>query len=162
MTAENNDIIDTHIGRVIQLCNKNVMIRGVIMSPKPRKREDYKRFIIFCLASVIVIAQTAAFAYLWYTYYRGLIYRPFWRKGNWVLIAIYAMVNVLFSRLYGGLRVGYLKRTEVFYSLSLATVCTNLFAFLEITLIDRWFLPVLPLVEMTLVQIVMIVVWAIG
>ena len=132
------------------------------MSPKPRKREDYKRFIIFCLASVIVIAQTAAFAYLWYTYYRGLIYRPFWRKGNWVLIAIYAMVNVLFSRLYGGLRVGYLKRTEVFYSLSLATVCTNLFAFLEITLIDRWFLPVLPLVEMTLVQIVMIVVWAIG
>ena len=129
---------------------------------KPRKRDDYKRFIVFCLASIIVIAQAAAFAYVWYNYYRSLIYEPFWRKGNWVLIAIYAMVNVLFSRIYGGLRVGYLKRMEVFYSLTLATICTNIFAYLEITLIDRWFLPVLPIIEMTGVQIVMIIVWIFG
>ena len=129
---------------------------------KPRKRDDYKRFIVFCLASIIVVAQAAAFAYVWYNYYRNLIYEPFWRKGNWVLIAIYAMVNVMFSRMYGGLRVGYLKRTEVFYSLTLATVCTNIFAYLEITLIDRWFLPALPLIEMTGVQILMIVVWILG
>ena len=111
---------------------------------KPRKRDDYKRFIVFCLASVIVIAETAAFAFVWYTYYRNLIFEPFWRKGNWVLIAFYMMVNTLFSHMYGGLRVGYLKRAEVFYSLLLAAVCTNVFAYLEITLIHRWFLPVLP------------------
>ena len=63
------------------------------------RREDFKRFIVFCLASLVVIAQTAVFAYIWYDYYRGLIFEPFWRKGNWVLIAIYGLINVLFSRL---------------------------------------------------------------
>ena len=66
------------------------------------RREDFKRFIVFCLAGLVVIAQTAVFAYIWYDYYRGLIFEPFWRKGNWVLIAIYGLINVLFSRLYGG------------------------------------------------------------
>ena len=28
------------------------------------KREDYKRFVVFCLASLIIIAQTAIFAYV--------------------------------------------------------------------------------------------------
>ncbi|MBQ1312339.1 MAG: sugar transferase, partial [Blautia sp.] len=80
---------------------------------KVSKRDDYKRLIIFCLASIIVIAQTAAFTYVWYNYYRQLIFEPFWRKGNWVLIALYMMFNIMFSKLYGGLRVGYLKRMEI-------------------------------------------------
>lgn len=73
------------------------------------KREDYKRFIIFLLASLIVLAQMAIFAYVWYNIYRGQINKPFWRKGNWVLIAIYGLLFGLFSKLYGGLKVGYLK-----------------------------------------------------
>ena len=95
-----------------------IRIRGILV----KRREDFKRFVVFCLASLVVIAQTAVFAYIWYDFYRGLIFEPFWRKGNWVLIAIYALINVLFSRLYGGLKVGYLKRIDVFYSLTLATI----------------------------------------
>ena len=56
------------------------------------KREDYKRLIVFCLASLVVLAQMAVFAYVWYTVYRGQIDEPFWRKGNWVLIAIYGLL----------------------------------------------------------------------
>ena len=37
------------------------------------KREDYKRFVVFCLASLIIIAQTAIFAYVWYDFYSSLI-----------------------------------------------------------------------------------------
>lgn len=126
---------------------------------KVSKREDYKRFIVFCLASVIVIAQTAAFSYVWFRSYRSEIFFPFSRWGNVVLIAFYAMFNIMFSRLYGGLRVGYLKRIEIFYSLTLATICTNIVSYLEITLISRWFLSPIPLIELTVVQILMILVW---
>lgn len=126
------------------------------------KREDYKRSIVFFLASLVVLAQAAVFAYVWYDYYRNLIFEPFWRKGNWVLIAIYALINVLFSKMYGGLRVGYLKRIDVFYSLTLATLCTNIVAYLQITLINRWFLPVHPMLEMTGVQILLIIIWIFG
>ena len=83
------------------------------------KREDYKRFIVFCLASLVVLAQAAVFAWVWYSVYRGQIDEPFWRKGNWVLIAIYGLMFALFAKLYGGLKVGYLKRIDVFYSLTL-------------------------------------------
>ena len=41
-----------------------------------KKRDDFKRFIVYCLASIVVIAQTAVFAYIWYDFYRGLIFEP--------------------------------------------------------------------------------------
>lgn len=126
------------------------------------RREDYKRIIVFCLASFVILAQAAVFAYVWYDYYRGLIFEPFWRKGNWALIALYALIDTLFSRLYGGLKVGYLKRIDVFYSLTLATICTNIVAYFQITMINRWFLPVGPMLEMTAVQIVIIILWIWG
>ena len=123
------------------------------------KREDYKRLIVFCLDFLIIAAQTVVFAYIWYSYYRMLIFEPFWRKGNWALIAIYALLDVLFSRMYGGLRVGYLKRIDVFYSLTLATVCTNVVVYFQITLINRWFLPAGKMLEMTALQIGLIIIW---
>ena len=126
------------------------------------KREDYKRFVVFCLASLIIIAQTAIFAYVWYDFYSSLILKPFWRKGNWVLIAIYGLLFAMFAKLYGGLKVGYLKRIDVFYSLTLALLCTNVVEYLEITLINRWFLSVGPMIEMTMVQLVLIVIWIFG
>ena len=132
-----------------------IRIRGILV----KRREDFKRFVVFCLASLVVIAQTAVFAYIWYDFYRGLIFEPFWRKGNWVLIAIYALINVLFSRLYGGLKVCYLKRIDVFYSMTIATICTNVITYFQITLINRWFLDPWPMVEMTLVQFVIILIW---
>ena len=125
-----------------------------------KRREDFKRFVVFCLASLVVIAQTAVFAYIWYDFYRGLIFEPFWRKGNWVLIAIYALINVLFSRLYGGLKVGYLKRIDVFYSMTIAPICTNVYTYFQIPLINRWILDPWPMVEMTLVQFVIILIWS--
>ena len=128
-----------------------------------KKRDDFKRFIVYCLASIVVIAQTAVFAYIWYDFYRGLIFEPFWRKGNWVLIAIlWTDQSFMFSKFYGGLRVGYLKKIDVFYSMTLAAICTNIITYLQITLINRWFLDPWPMVEMTLVQIVIIIVWVWG
>ena len=126
-----------------------------------KKRDDFKRFIVYCLASIVVIAQTAVFAISGMILQR-LIFEPFWRKGNWVLIAIYGLISFMFSKFYGGLRVGYLKKIDVFYSMTLAAICTNIITYLQITLINRWFLDPWPMVEMTLVQIVIIIVWVWG
>lgn len=126
------------------------------------KREDYKRFIVFCMDSIVVLAQAAVFAYVWYAFYRGLIFKPFWRKGNWVFILLYAVINVLFSNLYGGLKVGYLKKADVIYSLTLASICTNVVAYLQITMINRWFLNPVPMLEITLVDFLIIAGWTLG
>lgn len=126
------------------------------------KREYYKRVIIFILASFVIIAQALIFAYIWYNYYREWIYKPFWRRGNWVLVGMYALIDVMFSKLYGGLRVGYLKRIDVVYSLTLATICTNVVVYFQITLINRWFLTPTPLLIGTLADFAVILVWTFG
>ena len=77
-----------------------------------RRREYFRRIVMFVLASLVVLAQSALFAAAWYLYYRELIFEPFWNKGNWVLIAMYMLILILFSRMFGGLRVGYLKRLD--------------------------------------------------
>ncbi len=117
---------------------------------------------MFTLASLVILAQSALFAAVWYLYYRGKIFEPFWNKGNWVLIAMYALLLTLFSRLFGGLRVGYLKRMDDIYSLALAAICSNVVIYLQITLINRWFLSPTPILIMMLVQFGVIVVWTFG
>ena len=47
-------------------------------------------------------------------------------------------------------------------SMVLATICTNVVTYFQITLINRWFLDPWPMVEMTFVQFVVIVIWIFG
>lgn len=68
----------------------------------------------------------------------------------------------MFAKLYGGLKVGYLKRVDVFYSLTLALLCTNVVEYFEITLINRWFLSPGPMIEMTGLQLILIIIWIWG
>ena len=48
------------------------------------------------------------------------------------------------------------------YSLTLATICTNVVAYLQITLITRWFLSPGPLFIITLLDIIIIVFWTLA
>ncbi len=124
-----------------------------------KEREYYKRIIVFLLASLVVIALAAMFGFVWYSYYRRLIYKPFWNKGNWTLIALYALIIVLFSRLFGGIRVGYLKRIDMIYTLALTVLASNVVVYLQITLINRWFLSPAPMVLLTLADLLVIILW---
>ena len=127
-----------------------------------RRREYFRRIVMFVLASLVVLAQSALFAAAWYLYYRELIFEPFWNKGNWEPGPLYMLILILFSRMFGGLRVGYLKRLDDIYSLALAAICSNVVIYLQITLINRWFLSPIPILIMTLAEFCVIVVWAFG
>lgn len=101
------------------------------------------------------------FGYVWYSVYaKQLIQlaRPLFR-GNWAVIGVYAAILFLLTNLYGGFRIGYLRLMDVLYSQILALVCANVFAYVQVVLISRKYLPTSPLVEMTIVQIIAILVW---
>ena len=64
-----------------------------------RRRERYKRLIMF-LASVLIIGiQTGAFAYAWFHDYcrADVIGKLYWNRGNWALIALYAAMVIVVS-----------------------------------------------------------------
>ena len=123
------------------------------------QREQYKRFLSMLSAVVLMGLLAAMFAWIWYHAYYGSIALPFYRRGNWVVIAVYTVMLYLFFRVYGGFKVGYLRRTDVMLSQILSAVATNLVAYLQISLIARHFEVIRPMLLLTLADCGVLVVW---
>lgn len=124
-----------------------------------KKREQFKRVIYFFEGFVILAIHVAIFAYVWYGTYVKQLELPFFKRGDWAVIGIYGMILFLLVNLYGGFRIGYLRLMDVLYSQILALLCANVVAYLQIVLISRHYLSAVPLVEMTVFQVVAILLW---
>ena len=129
------------------------------------RRERYKRLIMF-LASLLVIGlQTANFAWIWYKYYnvRGVMRFFYWRRGNWALIALYFLTVILVSKLFGALKVGYMRVLDVIIAQIFSVLLTNVLAYLQLALIGRWrFLSHTgPMVKLTFVNLLVVILWVV-
>lgn len=130
-----------------------------------RKREQYKRIINFLNTLLIIGALTAIFALTWYSHFAGedpILIKPFFRRGNYVLIALYGLICVLFYRVYGATRVGYMRILESAYTQVLSVLCVNAFTYLQLCLIGRWrFLTHLtPILWMTMADVILVIAWS--
>ena len=130
-----------------------------------KKREQYKRLINFLNTVIIIGALTAVFAHTWYSNFADsdpLLLKPFFRRGNYALIALYALISVLFYRVYGATRVGYMRILESAYTQVLSVLCGNAVTYLQLCLIGRWrFLDNLtPILWMTVVDLVLVISWS--
>ncbi len=123
------------------------------------KRDLYKRFITFGSAMVLLGVLTAMFAFLWYRYYSDSIVLPYYRRGNWVLIGVYAMLIAIFFKAYGGFKLGYLKKTDMIYSQIISMVCVNFTEYFVISLVGRHFLDASPMVIVTFADFAFISLW---
>lgn len=120
---------------------------------------QYKK-LIMALASALNIAMHAfIFGYTWFGFYSSKIIVPFWERGNYVMIMVYAIIYVLFAHVFGALKVGYLRTIDVSFSQVLAICFTNMVTYLQLTLINRWFMDFKPLIVMTVVQGICGFVW---
>lgn len=131
------------------------------MRNKVRKRDQFKRVINFFEGFILLAIHSFIFGYVWYTIYVTQLVqleRPLFR-GNWAVIGVYAAILFLLTNLYGGFRIGYLRLMDVLYSQILALICANVFAYVQVVLISRKYLSAGPLVEMTIVQIIGILIW---
>lgn len=136
------------------------MIRNFQM----KNREQYKRLIMFLNSVVILVLQTVIFAFVWYRFYadnEDALIQVFWRRGNYVVIGLYALLIFFFHKIYGGFKVGYLRVFQVIYSQIFSVLCVNAVTYLELCLIGRWkFLSHIgPVVAMTVVDIIVMVLW---
>lgn len=125
-------------------------------------RDQWKRLFSHFTAALMLAVFAGAFSYVWYAYYADIIMLPFYRRGNWVIITIYVILMLLFSNVFGGLRTGYLKRTDTFYSQTLSMICVNVVTYFQISLIARDFAAVLPMFLLTIADIVILPVWIIA
>lgn len=123
--------------------------------------DQYKRLIIFLTALLILCLQTAIFAVFWLGYYNTIIVQPFFKKGSWVMISIYALLMLIFTKVYGGFRIGYYKKGDVLFSQLLGILFVNGITYLQISLLGLRFVNIVPLLIMMVLDIITIIIWTI-
>lgn len=121
--------------------------------------EKYKRLIKLLFSTILLGLILLIYSYVWIEYFNRIIELPFFRRGNWMMIFLYGVLLVFFMQLYGGLKVGYLKKGNLIYSQILSVVFVNIFTYFQIAVLDRHFLNPMPLVIMTGADFLVIVIW---
>lgn len=128
-----------------------------------RRREQYKRLIMFLASVLIVTIQTGTFAYAWFEEYhvKEIIGRRYGFWGHWALIALYALMVVLVSKLFSAFKVGYQRVLDVLLSQIFSVLLVNMVAYLQLALIGRWrFLQhVAPMLRVTAVNLAAVILW---
>lgn len=128
---------------------------------KPNQLEQYKR-ILRAIAAVLVVANVAgAFFYIWTKFYNMRIIFPFYYKGHLLMMAVYIILLLVFFYIYGGLKFGYLKSSNVILSQFLAVICTNVVMYFQICLLAAKLEAIVPFVYLTMVDLLIIVFWSI-
>ena len=129
------------------------------MMKKNYNRDQFKRIFSFFAAVLLVGLYAAGFAWVWYESYSDAILLPFYRRGNWVMILIYVVLVLLFAKSFGGLKIGYLKRTDMFYSQTLSIFCVNVVTYFQISVVNRDFSAAVPMILLTIADLAVLILW---
>ena len=119
--------------------------------------EQYKRIVRFTSIITLVVCEMAIYWTVWLRHYNIEMEIPYNRTGNWMIVAVYCLILLIFSKMYGGLKIGYLKTFNIIYSQFLTTISANALIYLQITLLIKHFTSIVPLVYMTVLQLLVIV-----
>lgn len=128
-----------------------------------RRFESLKRLVILQLSFIGLIIHTAVYAYFWFQrYYPYLLYHgkaKFFRNGHLLMILIYFVLLFFFASMYGALKIGYLKPTDVFISEVFSLLFVNVISYFQISLMANWVVEVRPIAEVMLIQTLISAVW---
>lgn len=81
------------------------------------------------------------------------------QNGHLAMFAIYFVLLFFFDSTYGGLKIGYLKPMDVFMSQLFALLFVNVITYLQISLMNGWWLEPKYFLAATLVQLLTALVW---
>lgn len=131
------------------------------MKQQRRSLEPYKRLIRFFTVAVLVAVLTTVFIFVFKKYYNWGIVFPFYYKGYWLMGAFYTFFYSIFIHLFGGMKVGYLRMSNLSLSHGLAAMSANITIYLETVLLSVRFVTLWPIVLLTCIDMLVILVWVI-
>lgn len=121
--------------------------------------DQYKRLIRFVFNILLLGCLMFFFIRIWDRNYNDWIVFPFYYKGFLLMGAFYALFFVIFSYILGGMKIGYLKSSSLMLSQTLALIAANVSIYLETVLLSARFVNVIPMIELTAIDIVVIFIW---
>lgn len=105
-----------------------------------------------------IIVLTVIYYVIWKSWYytgwdrAGAVFHPFLGRGRIVLMLLYFVITFVMLRLCDGLQFGHLKLMDVVISQWVAEIITNLFTYLQLSLIANVMIPFHPILMLLLVD----------
>lgn len=106
------------------------------------------------------ILLTLPFLGTWFFYYAERTVSPFYYWGNWVVVALFFILYILFCRIYDGFLISINRISEIVYSQALASVISDFLLYVVICLLSKRLVNPLPLFGALVVQVLLSGLWA--
>lgn len=126
-----------------------------------KRMESFKRLINLALSALCLAMETGIFAYHWLVHFQYSVVealRNFGYKGHIAEIAFYGLLLLFLSTMYGGMRLGYLRNSELIFSQLFSTVLALMFIYVELSIMAHQLFVlkvfIMMLVEQTIVVII--------
>ena len=119
-----------------------------------------REFILRLLKLFNVFLITMPFAWGWFNYYAQHIALPFYDRGNWVVVALYAVLYMIFGRVYGGFWISLNRISESVYSQALAVMMTSGIMYVVTFLLERQLPNIWPVIAAFAAQLVLSGLWS--
>ena len=100
------------------------------------------------------------FAWGWFHYYAEHMALPFYDRGNWVVVALYAVLYMIFGRVYGGFWISLNRISESVYSQALAVMMTSGIMYVVTVLLERQLPSIWPVIAAFAVQLILSGLWS--
>ncbi len=120
---------------------------------------SYKRIIKLFAGFIIIFIEIISYWFMWTIYINKMIAYPYWRRGNWLILAIYAVFLFIFIFSYGALKLGYLKTGNLIYSNILSIMLTNILSYFMLALIDKKFHDPRFYIMLSVFDILLVSIW---
>lgn len=108
------------------------------------------------------VLLTVPFAIGWFAYYAERIADPFYYMGNWLVIALFFVLYIVFGRVYGAFLISLNRISESVYSQALAACMANGIMYVVVCLLMKHLPNILPVLAVFAAQIVLSAVWSLG
>lgn len=109
------------------------------------------------IANVALI--TLIFCLGWISYYNHVIAAAFQWKGNLVMVLVFAVLYIIFSKIYEAFAIGLQRRLSILFSQALSAFFADCVSYVLIFILAEKFINVLPLLLMFAEQLVVILIW---
>lgn len=122
--------------------------------------DEYNKLTKFLSSIIILVALTIVFGYVWLDINSTIEFMPFAKNGHYLIIGLYFVVQYILSRVYGALKIGLYKVWDIVYSQALTTFIVDIIMYVVMSLVARRLIGLMPMLEMFLVQLAVIILWA--
>ena len=116
--------------------------------------------ILRIIKALDAVLMTVPFALCWYLYYAKHIASPFYAKGDYLMVALFFVLFIIFGRVYHALLMSMQRISEIVYAQFLAVAVSDFIMYIVIWLLSKHLPNILPGVAALIGQVILAAVWA--